>query len=183
MNSFDRASRVPEPKPAIGALAKRPTGCGPIAGWNPPAPGPGVRSASRSVMKRAPLLKPYDGALALRPSGCVPPIEGGMSYFAGPGECIPAVASAVCSCETKTLFATSLVAAPKPNEGAVRRLLLFCPPKVDDRFMSIDLPSNGGGSFPPPPMVAAPVGLRSTRGNTRQQTSGCYCGGHAPAID
>ena len=58
MNSFERASRVPAPKLAMGALLKRPTGCGPIAGWKPPAPGPGVRSDSRSVMKRAPLLKP-----------------------------------------------------------------------------------------------------------------------------
>ena len=57
---------------------------------------------------------------------------GGFTYFAGPGECIPAVASEVCSCETNTLLATSLVAAPKPKAGAVRRLLLFCAPKVDE---------------------------------------------------
>ena len=58
MKSLDLCWRVPVPKPAIGALGKRPTGCGPIAGWKPPAPGPGVRSDTRSTMKRDPLLKP-----------------------------------------------------------------------------------------------------------------------------
>ena len=104
------------------------------------------------------------GGSCLRPSGCLPPTELGSLYTAGPGECIPAVASAVCSCETKTLLATSRVAAPKPKAGAVLLLLLICEPKVELFMMFILAPSNPSPPSPPPPMAARRAGCVVGRG-------------------
>ena len=81
-------------------------------------PGAGDIGADLIERKRLALPKPHEGGSYFRPSGCLPPTDGGRRYTAGPGDCVPAVARAVCSWLTKTLPACSREAVPKPNDGA-----------------------------------------------------------------
>ena len=90
---------------------------------------PGFRSPGLVLpMKRSALPNTHCGDDAFWPSTWVP--TDAANVYAGPGE-KPTVASFACSEDMKTFPACALVALPKPNLGALARLLLTWSPSID----------------------------------------------------